>query len=75
MIYIHNLDKFLFQVTRTVTRPIAAGEISRFEALVFLGSQLTLGLAILLQLNWYRSVFIFFSLSHRPLVRLHLTLS
>ncbi|CAI9719983.1 4-hydroxybenzoate polyprenyltransferase, mitochondrial [Octopus vulgaris] len=41
------------KVTRTVTRPIAAGEISRFEALVFLGSQLTLGLAILLQLNWY----------------------
>ncbi|KAJ1926144.1 Para-hydroxybenzoate--polyprenyltransferase, mitochondrial precursor (PHB:polyprenyltransferase) [Tieghemiomyces parasiticus] len=41
------------RVERTTTRPIAAGIISRRAALVFLGAQLTGGLAVLTQLNWY----------------------
>ncbi|ESO82324.1 hypothetical protein LOTGIDRAFT_170102 [Lottia gigantea] len=40
-------------VERTKTRPLASGELSSFEALVFLGSQLSLALAILLQFNLY----------------------
>jgi len=39
------------KVERTADRPIASGEISPFHALVFLGSQLTVGLGILCQLN------------------------
>lgn len=35
-------------------RPIASGQISHFQALVFLGAQLSCGLAILLSLNTYR---------------------
>lgn len=42
------------QVSRTATRPIAAGQISRFQALVFLGGQLSLALGVLLCLNYYR---------------------
>lgn len=45
------------KVKRTQARPIAAGEITPFQALVFLGSQLSLGLFILMQLNWY-SIFL-----------------
>lgn len=45
---------FLLQVSRTATRPIAAGEISRMQALVFLGGQLSLALGVLLCLNYYR---------------------
>lgn len=41
------------KVVRTATRPIASGEISRFQALVFLGGQLTLALCVLLCLNFY----------------------
>ncbi|XP_071511951.1 4-hydroxybenzoate polyprenyltransferase, mitochondrial-like [Diadema antillarum] len=40
-------------VERTKVRPIAAGEITRFQALVFLGCQLSAALAILLSFNWY----------------------
>lgn len=43
---------------RTKERPLARGDISRSEALVFLGGQLTAGLAVLLQLNWYRYFYI-----------------
>lgn len=50
-------EDFDKKVKRTRKRPIAAGEITQFQALVFLGSQLSLGLFILLQLNWY-SVFL-----------------
>uniref|UniRef100_A0A3P9IA02 4-hydroxybenzoate polyprenyltransferase, mitochondrial n=1 Tax=Oryzias latipes TaxID=8090 RepID=A0A3P9IA02_ORYLA len=41
------------QVTRTASRPIASGEISQFQALVFLGGQLSLALGVLLCLNYY----------------------
>ncbi|XP_052780276.1 4-hydroxybenzoate polyprenyltransferase, mitochondrial-like isoform X1 [Mya arenaria] len=45
------------KVERTRTRPLASGELSHFQALCFLGANLTLALTILLQLNWY-SVFL-----------------
>ncbi|EPQ02168.1 4-hydroxybenzoate polyprenyltransferase, mitochondrial [Myotis brandtii] len=41
------------KVTRTATRPIAAGDISTFQSFVFLGGQLTLALGVLLCLNYY----------------------
>ncbi|XP_030646874.1 4-hydroxybenzoate polyprenyltransferase, mitochondrial [Chanos chanos] len=41
------------RVSRTASRPIASGEISRFQALVFLGGQLSLALGVLLCLNYY----------------------
>ncbi|XP_043259551.1 4-hydroxybenzoate polyprenyltransferase, mitochondrial [Colletes gigas] len=40
-------------VARTKDRPLVTGEISPLQSLVFLGSQLTLGLLVLLQLNLY----------------------
>ncbi|KAL4081756.1 UbiA prenyltransferase family-domain-containing protein [Scleroderma yunnanense] len=45
-----NLDK---AVARTRTRPLAQGVLTRRQAFVFLGGQLAVGLAVLLQLNWY----------------------
>jgi hypothetical protein len=47
----------IFQVLRTKNRPLVTGEITYFQALTFLGGQLSLGLLILLQLNWY-SIFL-----------------
>uniref|UniRef100_A0A4W3HL31 4-hydroxybenzoate polyprenyltransferase, mitochondrial n=1 Tax=Callorhinchus milii TaxID=7868 RepID=A0A4W3HL31_CALMI len=44
------------KVARTGNRPIAAEEISRFQALVFLGGQLSLALGVLLCLNYYSIV-------------------
>ncbi|TYJ57714.1 4-hydroxybenzoate polyprenyl transferase [Cryptococcus floricola] len=41
------------QVERTKTRPMASGEVTQLGALTFLASQLSIGLAILTQLNWY----------------------
>ncbi|WRT65532.1 4-hydroxybenzoate polyprenyl transferase [Kwoniella shivajii] len=41
------------KVERTKTRPIAAGDVTQFQALTFLGVQLSAGLAVLTQLNWY----------------------
>ncbi|XP_035892315.1 4-hydroxybenzoate polyprenyltransferase, mitochondrial [Anopheles stephensi] len=41
------------KVERTRTRPLVAGEIAPFDALVFLAGQLGVGLFVLLQLNWY----------------------
>ncbi|XP_059523160.1 4-hydroxybenzoate polyprenyltransferase, mitochondrial isoform X1 [Myotis daubentonii] len=41
------------KVTRTATRPIAAGDISTFQSFIFLGGQLTLALGVLLCLNYY----------------------
>ncbi|XP_067134341.1 4-hydroxybenzoate polyprenyltransferase, mitochondrial [Centruroides vittatus] len=49
--------KYDAKVERTQQRPLACGEISMFNALVFLGAELSLGLLILLQLNWY-SIFL-----------------
>lgn len=49
----------LVQVVRTATRPIASGEISRMQALVFLGGQLSLALGVLLCLNYYRYLIVF----------------
>ncbi|KAF9008913.1 4-hydroxybenzoate polyprenyl transferase [Cyathus striatus] len=45
-----DLDK---SVARTKERPLARGDITRSQAFVFLGTQLAVGLGILLQLNWY----------------------
>ncbi|KAJ6509952.1 4-hydroxybenzoate polyprenyl transferase [Mycena vitilis] len=45
-----NLDK---AVARTKERPLARGDISHRQALTFLGAQLSVGLAVLVQLNWY----------------------
>jgi 4-hydroxybenzoate polyprenyltransferase len=39
-------------VKRTRGRPLASGAITPFQALVFLAALLSIGLAILLQLNW-----------------------
>ncbi len=39
------------RVARTATRPIASGQISVFNAIVFLGLQLLLGCVVLLQFN------------------------
>ncbi|KAL9973843.1 hypothetical protein ACROYT_G020349 [Oculina patagonica] len=41
------------KVARTISRPLAAGYLTRFQALVFLGAQLSVGLSILLSLNNY----------------------
>ncbi|RUS86006.1 hypothetical protein EGW08_006218, partial [Elysia chlorotica] len=41
------------KVERTRTRPLANGSLTQFQALVFLGTQLSCALAILLQLNLY----------------------
>ncbi|CAG5125040.1 unnamed protein product [Candidula unifasciata] len=41
------------KVARTKTRPLAAGEITQFQALVCLSTQLSCALAVLLQLNTY----------------------
>ncbi|XP_040194944.1 4-hydroxybenzoate polyprenyltransferase, mitochondrial [Rana temporaria] len=41
------------KVERTASRPIAAGDISRFQSLVFLGGQLSVALCVLLCLNNY----------------------
>jgi 4-hydroxybenzoate polyprenyltransferase len=45
-----NFDK---QVARTADRPIASGQVSVPQALVFLGLQSAVGLAVLLQFNTY----------------------
>ncbi|CAB3359966.1 Hypothetical predicted protein [Cloeon dipterum] len=44
------------KVSRTKDRPLVSGQLTRGDALVFLAGQLGLGLAILLQLNWYSIV-------------------
>ncbi|KDR83575.1 hypothetical protein GALMADRAFT_85876 [Galerina marginata CBS 339.88] len=49
-----NLDK---AVERTKERPLARGDITQKQAVIFLGAQLTAGLGVLLQLNWY-SIFL-----------------
>lgn len=45
------------QVKRTVDRPLVNGDVTLKQAWVFLAAQLSLGLSVLLQLNWY-SVFL-----------------
>ncbi|KAH9062181.1 UbiA prenyltransferase family-domain-containing protein [Lactarius vividus] len=45
-----NLDN---AVERTKTRPLARGDITPRQAIAFLAPQLTAGLAVLTQLNWY----------------------
>ncbi|KAJ4472341.1 4-hydroxybenzoate polyprenyl transferase [Lentinula aciculospora] len=40
-------------VERTRERPLARGVITQRQALIFLAGQLGIGLAVLLQLNWY----------------------
>ncbi|EIM88535.1 4-hydroxybenzoate polyprenyl transferase [Stereum hirsutum FP-91666 SS1] len=45
-----NLDK---AVERTKERPLARGDITPTQAFAFLGLQLSAGLAVLTQLNWY----------------------
>ena len=48
-----DIDK---KVERTKHRPITSGQLSKFDALVFLGGQLSTALLILLQFNWYTIV-------------------
>lgn len=43
-------------VERTKSRPLAAGDITQFQALCFLGVQLSAGLAVLVNLNLYSIV-------------------
>ncbi|KAF8351270.1 UbiA prenyltransferase family-domain-containing protein [Amanita rubescens] len=45
-----NLDK---AVARTKDRPLARGDLNFRQAIIFLGAELTIGLGVLLQLNWY----------------------
>lgn len=45
--------RFLLQVERTKDRPLVSGAITKKQAVVFLGAQLTLALGVLLQLNCY----------------------
>ncbi|KAJ3014520.1 UNVERIFIED_CONTAM: hypothetical protein HDU68_000242 [Siphonaria sp. JEL0065] len=45
-----DLDK---KVDRTRSRPLAAGQLSYLEAWSFLGVQLAIGLAVLVNLNWF----------------------
>ncbi|KAM0755944.1 4-hydroxybenzoate polyprenyl transferase [Meredithblackwellia eburnea MCA 4105] len=45
-----DIDK---KVDRTKLRPLASGQVTPFQALSFLGLQLSVGLGILTQLNWY----------------------
>lgn len=40
------------KVERTRNRPLASGQITPFDAIVFLSAQLSLGLLVLVQLNW-----------------------
>ncbi|KAI9090084.1 UbiA prenyltransferase family-domain-containing protein [Phlyctochytrium arcticum] len=49
-----DIDK---KVWRTRARPLAAGTLTTADAFVFLGCQLSVGLAVLMQLNWYRYAF------------------
>lgn len=42
---------------RTKDRPLARGDVTPTQALGFLGLQLSAGLAVLTQFNWYRYVF------------------
>lgn len=43
-----------FVLDRTKNRPLARGDITPKQAVIFLGAQLTAGLGVLLQLNWHR---------------------
>ncbi|KAK2466372.1 hypothetical protein APHAL10511_002014 [Amanita phalloides] len=45
-----DLDK---AVARTKNRPLARGDLHSRQVIAFLGAQLTVGLGVLLQLNWY----------------------
>lgn len=46
-----------YQVARTRDRPLVTGQIKPEQSLMFLAAQLSLGLLVLLQLNWY-SIFL-----------------
>lgn len=41
------------KVVRTANRPLVSGEVSIRQAWLFLAAQLSAGLAVLLQMNWY----------------------
>ena len=43
---------------RTKERPLARGDINHKQAVAFLGAQLSVGLGVLLQLNWNRYVLV-----------------
>ena len=50
----HHHQLLTAQVARTVFRPLANGDITPRQAIVFLAAQLSVGLAVLLSLNQYR---------------------
>lgn len=60
LIYSLLVDSEIVQ-ERTQDRPLAKGDLTYTQATVFLGAQLSVGLAVLTQLNWYRLVYSTFS--------------
>ena len=56
------------QVARTALRPIPNGDVTVFQALIFLGLQLAIGLIVLLQFNWFT---VFFGASSLVLVGIY----
>lgn len=54
--YVLSTRVFYPHLERTKERPLARGDITPGQAFAFLGVQLTAGLGVLLQLNWYRFV-------------------
>ena len=46
----------MWGLERTKTRPLARGDVTQLGALTFLAAQLTMGLVVLAQLNWYSYV-------------------
>ncbi|XP_018315287.1 4-hydroxybenzoate polyprenyltransferase, mitochondrial isoform X2 [Mycetomoellerius zeteki] len=53
-IWDQDIDKM---IVRTKDRPLVTGQITPLQSIIFLAGQLSLGLLILLQLNWY-SIFL-----------------
>lgn len=52
----HHLSFAASNEERTKERPLARGDITPTQAFAFLGLQLSAGLGVLVQLNWYRYV-------------------
>ena len=50
----HGTNSYSLKVERTKTRPLAAKDLTHYQAVGFLGGILSCGLMILLSLNWYR---------------------
>jgi hypothetical protein len=55
---------------RTKLRPLASGEVTPTQAITFLGGQLSLGLAVLTQLNLYRCALLLVVLLSQSLTKM-----